>query len=193
MLFRLFLLFSMLILFTLPITCADGAGRNDEVIVNDAQGEECLADAKRVLASLGVTVDRTILLKVRPREEVQVHFNSTGSRNISVGGYYQAFNPETIWMVAGHSKTRTTSDIAHELAHAWQSSNCPLQDRIITEGFATWCGFKTALMLGDRDFASRILGITAPDYAEGLKLFLAVEKKEGIPGVIQFARTATKP
>jgi hypothetical protein len=178
------------IILVLTLLCATPlyAGTID----NDAEGMICLQEARRILASMGITVDREILLKVRPREEVQVHFVSGGGRSISVGGYYQAISPETIWIIAGRPKNRTIPDIAHELAHAWQSSNCPQQDRTITEGFATWCGYKACLYLGERGLAQALASLDDEDYGRGLKIFLAVESKSGLVGVLNYAKTATK-
>jgi hypothetical protein len=161
-------------------------------IDNDIEGAICLQESRKILATLGVTVEREILLKVRPRQEVQVHFVSSGGRSISVGGYYQAFSPETIWIVAGLDRNRTIADIAHELAHAWQSTNCPPQDRTITEGFATWCGHKTLLYLGERQQAARLEALDDEDYGRGLKLFLSIEAKGGPKAVLDFAKTAVK-
>ena len=165
---------------------------SSDIIEDDAQGAAAFAEARALLSSLGVSVDREILLKVRPREEVQVHYCSTSGRGISVGGYYQPYDPETIWIISGQKKTDTIGDMVHELTHAWQSTNAPLQDPMISEGFAMWCEVKVLLMLGDKSKALQCMSITDPDYGGGLRMYLDIEKKGGIPAVLEYARTATK-
>ncbi|MDQ7826059.1 MAG: hypothetical protein RDV48_24870 [Candidatus Eremiobacteraeota bacterium] len=162
-------------------------------ITTDEQGTACCKEAKRILGLLGVKIDRDILIMVRPYDEVQVQHNSGGGRAVEVGGYYQSHSPESIWIVAGLSRSKAIAVLAHELAHAWQSSNSPLQDRTLKEGFAEWCKWKTLLALGELSLAGRLLSLDDPDYGRGFKIFCNVEEKGGIPAVIQYARTATKP
>lgn len=162
------------------------------IIENDAQGETVFREARAYLARLGVIIDRDILLKVRPYDEIQVQHCSTGGRSISVGGYYRPYDPETIWIVAGQSRVDTAADMVHELTHAWQSTNAPQQDRMISEGFAMWCQYKVLLMMGQEKKASYLLGITDPDYGDGLRLYIGIEAKGGLPAVLEFAKTATK-
>jgi len=183
-----FLIFTGVMLLS---TCSQSTA--DSVIKDDADGLPCFQEARRLLASIGVTIPRDILLKVRPREEVQVQYISSGGRSIQVGGYYQPCDPEQIWIIAGQSRISTIADMAHELAHAWQSTYAPPQDRTITEGFAMWCEYKVLLLLGAREKAASLLRLDDEDYGKGLRLFLAIESKSGASGVLEYAKTATKP
>jgi hypothetical protein len=187
--------FFILILISMAFLNSPGVvwGENNNLMTTDKQGEECFREARNFLRGLGMTIPRDILLKFRPEEEIQVQYISGGGRSISVGGYYQSHSPETIWIVNGQTRTRTIADMVHELTHAWQSDNCPLQDRMITEGLAVWCQYKALLSMGDSSYAKSMEKWDDPDYGGGLRLFLAIEKKDGIQGVIKFAKKETKP
>jgi len=177
----------------LVLVAAPALGAQEGVVQGDEDGAVLFARTRQLVARLGVTVPREILLKVRPREEVQVHYLSGGGRTISVGGYYRPFDPETIWIVAGQSPTATMASMAHELAHAWQSTNCPLQDRTITEGFARWVEYRLLLTLGQPGAAQALAVSPDPDYGGGLRLFLGVDRKGGPAAVLKAARTARYP
>ncbi|GEM_PF-1444795 len=164
-----------------------------ETVNDDAEGLSCFLEAKRLLSSIGISIPREILLKVRPREEVQVQYINAGGRSIMVGGYYQPYGPEEIWIVAGQSRIDAIGDMAHELAHAWQSTYAPPQDRTIREGFATWCEYKVLILLDAKEKAAALLKLDDEDYGKGLKLYLRIEAKSGNSGVIEYAKTATKP
>jgi hypothetical protein len=171
---------------------ATDTGNGDDIIKSQEQGENCFKQARTLLSSLGVTVPRNILLKVRSKDEVQVQYISTGGRAILVGGYYQPYDPETIWIIINQPRDKTIGDMAHELAHAWQSTNCPLQDRTLVEGFAMWCEYKVLVGMGHKRYAEHLAQSPDPDYGEGLRLFLKVEAKRGASGVIEFAKKNTK-
>lgn len=165
----------------------------DEVVQGDEDGAAWFARTRELVARLGITVPRNILLKVRPADEVQVHHNTGGGRSIEVGGYYQAYNPETIWVVAGQSPAATMATLAHEYAHAWQSTESPLQDRTVSEGFARWVEYRVLGMIGQEARARALAASPDPDYGAGLRLFLAVEEKGGAEAVVKVARKARKP
>jgi hypothetical protein len=162
-------------------------------IETQEQGEECFRIARDHLKKMGIVIDRKILLFMRPWEEVQVHFVSGGGLAKTVGGFYQPRDPESIWIIVGRSKNMTISDMSHELAHAWQVTNTPIQDRMLVEGFATWCQYKVMKTLGYAGFAEDIFKLGDPDYSEGLRLFMELERKRGVKGVVEYAKTATKP
>lgn len=164
-----------------------------DAVTTQEQGEECFKEARRLLTSLGLTIPRQILLRVRPQDEVQTHLANAGGRTVKVGGYYQPYGPEQIWIVAGQSKNQTISDMTHELAHAWQSTECPLQDRTIKEGFAVWCEYKILVMLGEKAMAHELTLRADPDYGGGLRLFLKVEKEGGVPAVLEYAKKTKQP
>lgn len=164
-----------------------------EVVQGDEDGAVWFQRTREIVAKLGLTVPRDILLKVRPRDEVQVQYISGGGLSINVGGYYQAYNPETIWIVSGQSPNMTMASMAHELTHAWQSTEAPLQDRTVSEGFARWVEYKLLVAVGEQRRADALAASADPDYGEGLRLFLEVERRGGVEAVMKAARTAKKP
>ena len=195
---RYFYITTVLVLFlvitgSFPTFAKEKIKINADIITTQAQGEECFKEARNILKGLGMVIPREILLKVRPRDEVQVHYVSGGGLAIGVGGYYQSHGPEQIWIVKGQSRNRTISDMVHELTHAWQSTECPLQDRTIKEGLAVWCQYKALIQLGEKDLANRLTKWKDPDYGGGLRLFLRVEKKGGVPAVLEYAKKTRKP
>lgn len=176
------------LLFALFFTFATSAA--EDIIETHEQGEKAFKTVRKMMAKLGIKVDRNILLRVAPKEHVQVHFISGGGIAISVGGYYQPHSPESIWMVSGQRRNKFIGDLAHEYTHAWQSTEAPLQDRAITEGFAMWCQYKILMELGEYGYAGRLVRLRHPDYGGGLRMFLYIEKTKGVDGVMKFARTA---
>ena len=190
----IFLCLLQVIIFNRVVRAEEAKSKTQkEIILTQEQGEECFKEARNLLATLSITIPREILLKVRPKDEVQTHLANAGGRSISVGGYYQPYNPEQIWIVSGRTKNQTISDMAHELTHAWQSTECPLQDRTIKEGLAVWCEYKILIMLGEKAMAQRLTLWEDPDYGGGLRLFLKVEKEGGIPAVLEYAKKTKKP
>lgn len=161
-------------------------------VTEEAQAEALFKKAREVLASLGLTVPREILLKLRTRDELMVENNTSGGRTLELNGFYRAYNPESIWMVSGLSETETIGVLAHELTHAWQSTNAPLQDRKLTEGFARWAEYHVLQAINQPGEAERLTRDRDPDYGGGLRFLLQLEKEKGAPAVMEFARTQTR-
>ena len=181
-----------LVVLFLIIPMGASAGNLMDPVDDQEEAESAFLRVRGILSGFGITVDREILLLLRSRDEVQVHFVSTGGRAIEVGGFYRPFAPESIWVVSGRPRGLLMGDLAHELAHAWQSTNSPLQDRKIKEGFAMWCQYKTLVSLGREDMARQYARLKDPDYGGGLRMFLKIEEEKGLAGVIEFARTIKK-
>jgi hypothetical protein len=161
-------------------------------VTDDKQADELFKKARQVLGSLGLTVPREILLKLRTRDELMVENNSHGGRTLELNGFYQPYNPETIWVVSGLSEEETIAVMAHELTHAWQSTNAPQQDRKLSEGFARWSEYHVLLAQGHPDLAERLTRDSDPDYGGGLRFLLDLEKRQGTPAVMEYAKTQTK-
>lgn len=161
-------------------------------ITTNAQGEECLSAARNILANYGIKVDRNILIEVCTLSVFQGHHTViSGGTGDDVGGYYQAYGPESIWIITGYSREYAIGVIAHELAHAWQSTESPAkQSKLLKEGFATWCQYKAFMALGAKAYMKLLFYLSDGDYSKGLDIFLGIEAKSGIKGVIDYARTA---
>ncbi|MFP4498786.1 MAG: hypothetical protein ACLFQV_11290 [Vulcanimicrobiota bacterium] len=175
------------------VACISVFPARAQTVKTQEEAEKIFKDVRSRLAKLGISLDREILLKLRTVDEIHVQHNSTGGRAVNIGGYYQPFNPETIWIIQDKSREYTYGVLAHEFGHAWQSSNAPLQDRMIKEGFAEWCEYQILKSLGASHCLKQMENNPDPDYGGGLRLFLAVEKKEGLKGLLEFARTQQNP
>jgi hypothetical protein len=96
--------------------------------------------------------------------------------------------------MAGMSREVYTEVIAHEWGHAWhyeQFGERPSKE--LVEGFAEWVSYKACQLLRYQnitdyfDYActrQRFKGV----YVTGLRIYLEVEKKYGIKGVLEYAR-----
>lgn len=169
------------------------ASAQNNAITANAQGEECLSAARDILAGYGLKVDRKIPVEVCSPEVFQGHHTLiSGGTGSDIGGYYQAYAPESIWILTGYNREYAIGVIAHELAHAWQSTEAPAkQEKTLKEGFATWCQYKTLMTLGAKSYAKNLFYLSDTDYSRGLRIFLEIEAKNGIQGVINYAAKAT--
>jgi hypothetical protein len=159
-----------------------------QTINTQGKGEACFRNVKKICNELSLKVENRITLKVTPRIGFPVQFLLADPKNIeSVGAYYQQ-ETQTIWLASNLNKWKATGDIAHEYAHAWQSTNCPKQDPIIREGFSMWCQYKVLVAIGENLIAGSFIHSTDPVSGDGLRLFLNIEKEKNIQGVLEFAR-----
>jgi hypothetical protein len=87
--------------------------------------------------------------------------------------------------------------LAHEYGHAWQLENAPrIQSRILSEGLAEWVAYRVLGYLGKQAEVETMRGRMEDKpnrdvYAKGLHLMLDIEAREGIEGVLEYARTHT--
>ena len=136
----------------------------------------------------GVKVEGAPPLRLVQSDELDTRFAESSGRSFRAHAFYQPYNPEMIYLLTGHSAYDLGPTLAHEFTHAWQSRTCPPQDRMVTEGFASWVGYKYALSKGYHEQAQRMLGARDPDYGEGLRRCLEIEKKSGVKGLVKFVR-----
>ncbi|MHB2018791.1 MAG: basic secretory protein-like protein [Candidatus Xenobia bacterium] len=160
--------------------------------VTDDAAQTIYAQARAFDASLGLHVDRDIPLMVRTRDELEVENNTHGGRTLELNGFYRPYNVESIWVCSGLSPDEMFGTCCHELAHAWQSSDCPQQDRKLTEGFARWVEWKAMQSRGDEQIANLLLHDRDPDYGGGLRFLVNLEQNQGAAAVIQYAKTETR-
>lgn len=128
-------------------------------------------------------------VQVVDRDELQTRFTA-GGRALQVSGFYQANNPEMVYLESGTAPIELLSVMAHEYTHAWQSRNCTTQDRAVSEGFACWVQYKYLLQKGEN---ARAMGLTQhqdPDYGASLVKILEKERQLGAKGVVEWAKKA---
>jgi len=181
---------NLLAAFLLLLTLAAGAWAAP--VSDDAAAEQLFKKARGLLGGVGLTVPREILLFLRTRDELMVENNSTGGLAIELNGFYRAYNPESIWVVSGLSEEETLGVMAHELAHAWQSTESPLQDRKLKEGFARWAEYHVLMAIGASEQAQMLARSPDPDYGDGLRYLLELERTQGAAAVLQLARKETR-
>ena len=142
------------------------------------------------LRTEGLLVPNPPPVKIADKDEIQTKFTRSG-RSMDVAGFYSPYNPEEIFILSGQSAEECASTMAHEYTHAWQSRNCPSQDRAVSEGFASWVQYHYLVSAGRQREAQSLTRKTDPDYGASLVKLLEMEKKVGKKGVIEFAKTAT--
>lgn len=116
-------------------------------------------------------------------DEMDTLFAERSGRSFRAHAFYSPYNPEMIYLLSWHSPIDLGPTLAHEYTHAWQSRFCPSQDRMVSEGFATWVGYKYAQSKGYTKQMLQMQRTPDPDYAEGLKRCLELEKKLGAAGL----------
>lgn len=163
-------------------------------IDTSAEIETLYKEIQNFVQSLtGVKVDASAVpVRLVQADELDTRFAESSGRSFRAHAFYRAYNPEIIYVLSGHSAYDLGPTLAHEYTHAWQSRVCPPQDRMVTEGFASWVGYKYALSKGYSEQAQQMLRARDPDYGEGLKHCLELEKKSGVKGLVEFVRKASK-
>lgn len=161
-----------------------------DLILTQAQLETLYEGVKRFLRTdqTGVLVTFDLPVKLADKDEFDTKLNE-GGRAVQAVGFYNPYNPEQIYMLSGRDKVETASTLVHEYTHAWQSRNCPSQDRAMKEGFACYVQYRYLLSIGQSGMARDLTHNSDPDYGASLATLLAYEKKVGVEGVVKWAKT----
>jgi hypothetical protein len=106
------------------------------------------------------------------------------SRNTK--GYYTNINgKKAIYVIKGLSKEVATGTIVHELAHYYQDlTGIKCKYEKIHEGFAEWLSYKVLLLHKMDSQINLMINNSYKVYSNGLNLFIEIEKKNGIKGVL---------
>ncbi len=162
-------------------------------ISTPAQLDQLYTDVRNFVAKLtGKPVKDFPPVQLVEKDEMATRWVESSGRSFAAHAFYSPYNPEIIYVLSGHSASDLGPTLAHEFTHAWQSRNCPSQDRQLSEGFATWVEYKYAVSKGYQWKVNQILSKRDHDYGEGLKHCLAIEKKDGVPGLIKFVTTESR-
>lgn len=137
----------------------------------------------------GIAVTPPPFVKIVDLDEISFQFNEGSGRNMEIVGFYRPYDPEQIYILSGYQAITCASTLCHEYTHAWQSRNCPPQDRALKEGFASWVQYKYLLSKRENKKAECIRNSTQPDYGDGVRKCLELESKLGIPGLIEYVKT----
>lgn len=125
------------------------------------------------------------------QDEMQTKFNE-GGRVVDAIAFYQAYNPELVYVLTGVTEMEISHHLVHELTHAWQSRACPSQDRALVEGFATWMEYQFLLSKGEQAEARRLTRHQDPDYGASLVHLLARSQALGQAKFLEQIQKARK-
>lgn len=173
--------------------CAACAGE----MVLDAVGVRAVYDQARVLLTraAGITLRTTPHLAVVGRREMgEVRRRFAAELPTEAGGHHvlgffvRDQQDEKVYVEMGLPRPLLLGTLAHELAHAWQIEAAPsVTDHLLREGFAEWVSHRVLVAAGYQQAAARA---TRRDdvYGRGLRQFLGVEKRHGLPAVLARAQ-----
>ena len=105
-----------------------------------------------------------------------------------VGLFARKGHKRVMYLLSGLPQILLIQVAAHEWAHAWQGENCPLlRDPLVREGFAEWVAYKALQALGA---VKKMALMEQQDglYGDGLRKMLALERRDGVAGVLDFCR-----
>ena len=146
---------------------------------------------KQVLNFLQSQLGSATLPPIRmcDKDELQTKMNEHG-RAVDVIGFYSPYNPEQVYLLTGVPPIELQSTMTHEYTHAWQSRNCPQQDRALSEGFACWVTYKFLLSKNETSRAERIRRHQDPDYGASLNKLLEREQRIGAKALVEWVKKA---
>lgn len=111
-------------------------------------------------------------------------------RGAETGLYLYRNGRHEVFIMKDMSFDNCIGTTSHELVHAWQLENCPVnQDRIVKEGFANWVEYKVYQKMGAFTFARSMIEQADPVYGVGMKKMLEWEDKWGDFGLVQKIRS----
>ena len=155
---HLFFLFSILTFVFCIVSSVSAEEDWDRVINDEAEAKVLYQKAVDFTKQMKMNVDRDIYMRFEDAEAIKVQFSSTGGRSgEDVFAFYQPMAPELIFMPKGTTAIKFYTAAVHELTHAWNSSNCPPQDRSVNEGLSKWMEFMACMSVGNRERAAVIL------------------------------------
>lgn len=157
-------------------------------------------DAVAQLKAMGIVITRTVdNLTIMDQKTLEMSYYNTKNKEYvpsgGVGGFYSFSSNQKgfasrIFVLNGLSYERALAVLCHELTHAWQIDNCPLDQRLVyKEGFAQWVAYKVMLTRGYTDEANILLSSRDAVYGEGLRFMINVEAYYGARGTIDYVKT----
>lgn len=122
-------------------------------------------------------------------DELRTKFNQ-GGRNVEVLAFYQPYNPELVYLLTGETEVESSSHLAHELTHAWESRACVQQDRALSEGMACWVQYQYLMSGGHAAEAKQVTRHSDPDYGASLVYLLQRSQALGNAKFLQAVKKA---
>jgi hypothetical protein len=98
-----------------------------------------------------------------------------------------------IQLVSPLTEPRARAVLAHELAHAWQSENCPDSQGIrLREGFAEWAAWSALEGIGVCSRERAKIEARSDEYGQGFRFFRSLEEREGRESAVRYAKFARR-
>ncbi len=130
------------------------------------------------------------LAAVRQRHEPFASGSSAASQHV-LGYFEQQGYTRSIYVERALPRATLIGTLAHEYAHAWQADYAPSkQHPQRREGFAEWLSWSVLVALGHTREAARATR-REDEYGQGLRHFIALEKRAGRQEVFSEAARAT--
>ena len=167
----------------------------DKVINDEAEAKILYQKAVDFTKQMKMDVGRDIYMRLEDPEAIKVHFSNSGRSGENVFAFYQPMGPELIFMPKGTTAIKFYTAAVHELTHAWNSSNCPPQDRSVNEGLSKWMEFMACMSVGNRARAAIILrdsSVRDPIEYKVVQHLMQLYKTGGIDSVKQYVKTTYK-
>ena len=164
-----------------------------ERVTDLVKARRVLQEARTALETrFGIIVSRPVLLDLFDESG----WSKAGVYRMLHGtlGHYQQQALGDTWahgirVVKGLPRGRFKAIVAHEMVHAWERESEILKtDRALREGFARWVEYKVLQSEGLHAEAARVARIRTWRYGRGIRTLLAVEKRCGEQGVLDFVR-----
>ena len=164
----------------------------NKIINDEAEAKILYQKAVDYVKQMKMDVGRDIYMRFEEPEHVKVHASNGGRSGENVFAFYRPMGPELIFMPKGATAIDFYTAAVHELTHAWNSSNCPPQDRSVNEGLSKWMEFMSCMAVGNRSKAGRILyesSVRDPIEYKVVQHLMERYKKGGIDSVKQYVKT----
>jgi hypothetical protein len=126
------------------------------------------------------------------RQKYEPTAPSSGLPAQHVLGYFEQWgHTRSIYVERALPRATLIGTLAHEYAHAWQADYAPnKQDLQRREGFAEWLSWSVLVALGHTREAARATR-REDEYGQGLRHFIALEKRAGRQAIFSEATRAT--
>lgn len=138
---------------------------------------------------LGITIRNNYDFQLVKKDNPDLQITSPVKNN-ELGLFVMENGKFSIYILGGLPRELFVETAAHELAHAWQAENCPLnQPPLIREGFAQWVA---ARILVNQRYDKTLLALARRKdvYGDGYRHFLNIENQQGR---LQVFETAKQP
>lgn len=163
-----------------------------EIVDTPKKLQLVLIKAKTILAGhINLKLSRPVLVQLADTETLDQLSEDSEYAGNTIGAFVPCGSKGicgTVYLLKEQACDEVLATLLHELTHAWQMENCPVQSPELAEGFARWVEYKGLQYAELYLLADRLLQVRDPWYGLGLHKWLELEDKIGISGCLQYAR-----